>query len=259
MICEDARQLIDAHADRELDAATDREVARHVTECDRCAREVETIRALKATLGAETLYLRAPEALRRRIEAALGSQGRAAVADRPRVREYRLAKWFPQILNVVVPAAVAAIVVALIVIPRSFRGDGSDFLLREVVAAHVRSTQASHLTDVASTDRHTVKPWFAGKIDFSPPVADFQAQGFKLVGGRVDYLDDRTVAALVYQHGAHVINVFIWPADEPEHAPVMTTRSGYNIDRFRHAGMDYWIVSDMSADEMQKLAALLIG
>ncbi|MGO9602510.1 MAG: anti-sigma factor family protein [Candidatus Binataceae bacterium] len=257
MTCEDARQLLDAHVDRELDAATDREVARHLSECDRCAREVETIRALKTALGTETQYQRAPEALRRRIGESLGRQ--AEVADRPRVREYGRARWLPQILNIVVPAAVAAIVVALVVIPRSFRGDEVDFLLREVVAAHVRSTQASHLTDVASTDRHTVKPWFAGKIDFSPPVADFAVQGFKLVGGRVDYLDDRTVAALVYQHGAHVVNVFIWPTDESERAPVMTTRSGYNIDRFIHAGMNYSIVSDMSADEMQKLAALLIS
>jgi anti-sigma factor RsiW len=162
----------------------------------------------------------------------------------------------PRSSAIAIPAAIAA-VLALLLVPRMFRVDQSDFLLREVVAAHVRSTQVDHLTDVASSDRHTVKPWFAGKIDFSPPVTDFQAKTFKLVGGRVDYLDDRPVAALVYQHGPHVINVFVWPSDASERGPSLTTRGGYNIDHFRHAGMNYWIVSDMGVDEMEKLAALL--
>ena len=250
MTCESARPLLDAHVDRELDVATDREVTGHLSECERCAREVESIRALKKALG-EGQRARAPQELRRRIVNALGSSG---MADQARVT--RTVGWLPRSSAIAIPAAIAA-VLALLLVPRMFRVDQSDFLLREVVAAHVRSTQVDHLTDVASSDRHTVKPWFAGKIDFSPPVTDFQAKTFKLVGGRVDYLDDRPVAALVYQHGPHVINVFVWPSDASERGPSLTTRGGYNIDHFRHAGMNYWIVSDMGVDEMEKLAALL--
>jgi anti-sigma factor RsiW len=245
--CEGARPLLDAHVDRELDVVTDLEVTRHLSECERCAREVESIRALKKALGAGE---RAPEVLRQRIVNALGS---SRAADRERVTR---ATWLPRYNAIAIPAAIAA-VLALVLMPRLFRVDQNDFLLREVVAAHVRSTQVNHLTDVASSDRHTVKPWFEGKIDFSPPVSDFQAKTFKLVGGRVDYLDDRPVAALVYQHGPHLINVFIWPSDGSERGPSLLTRSGYNLDHFSHAGMNYWIVSDMGVDEMQKLAALL--
>jgi anti-sigma factor RsiW len=250
MTCEDARLLLDAHVDRELDVATDREVTRHLSECERCAREVESIRALKKALS-ESARARAPQALRRRIGNALGD---SPVVDRARVT--RAARWLPRSSAIAIPAAIAA-VLALLLMPRMFRVDQGDFLVREVVAAHVRSTQVDHLTDVLSSDRHTVKPWFEGKIDFSPPVTDFPAKTFKLLGGRVDYLDDRPVAALVYQHGPHLINVFVWPSDGSERGPTLLTRSGYNLDHFSHAGMNYWIVSDMGVDEMQKLAALL--
>ena len=250
MTCEDARPLLDAHVDRELDVATDREVTQHLSECERCAREVESIRALKKALS-ESARARAPQALRRRIVNALGD---SPVMDRARVT--RAARWMPRSSALAIPAAIAA-VLALLLMPRMFRVDQGDFLVREVVAAHVRSTQVDHLTDVLSSDRHTVKPWFEGKIDFSPPVTDFQAKTFKLLGGRVDYLDDRPVAALVYQHGPHLINVFVWPSDGSERGPTLLTRSGYNLDHFSHAGMNYWIVSDLGVDEMQKLAALL--
>ena len=250
MTCEDARPLLDAHVDRELDVVTDREVTRHLSQCERCAREVESIRALKKALG-EGGRARAPEVLRRRIVDALGS---SPVVDRARAT--RAARWLPRSSTIAIPAAIAALL-ALLLIPRMFRVEQSDFLVREVVAAHVRSTHVDHLTDVASSDRHTVKPWFEGKIDFSPPVTDFQAETFKLVGGRVDYLDDRPVAALVYQHGPHLINVFVWPSDGSERGPTLLTRSGYNLDHFSHAGMNYWIVSDMGVDEIRTLAALL--
>ncbi len=256
MTCEDARSLLDAHADRELDPAMERDVARHLSGCEQCSRELEAIRAIKTALSGEASYLRAPDALRRKIEEAIGStaaKDRVATASAAE-RRARLFRW----PAVAIPAAIAALL-AILLMPRMFGPPEGDFLLREVVAAHVRSTQVDHLTDVASSDRHTVKPWFAGKIDFSPPVVDFQAQGFKLVGGRVDYLDDRAVAALVYQHGPHIINVFVWPSAKPDSSPAMTARSGYNIDRFAHAGMNYWIISDMSADEIAKLAALLNG
>lgn len=256
MNCDDARLLTDAHIDRELDPATDREVSDHLRTCTRCTQEAETTRALKASIGAGENRFQAPAALRSRIENAIGGNRATEPArEAPAVRRER---WMLRLSTISLPTAIAALL-AIFFATRMFAPGDGDFILREVVAAHVRSTQVDHLTDVASTDRHTVKPWFEGKIDFSPPVADFQAQGFKLTGGRVDYLDDRAVAALVYAHGPHVINVFVWPSSSSEQGPAMTVRSGYNVDHFVHAGMNYWIVSDTSPDEMQKLAALLRG
>ena len=250
MTCEEARPLLDGHVDRELDPPTDREVSEHLESCKSCAREVESIRALKTVLRRDAEDLRAPDALRNRIEQTIG--GRRTSDRSAEGRSRSASRW----ASIALPWAIAALLL-LVLIPVAWRSNDGDFMPREVVAAHVRSTQVDHLTDVASSDRHTVKPWFTGKLDFSPPVVDYQAQGFKLVGGRVDYLDDRAVAALVYQHGPHSINVFIWPTDKAEQAPTMSVRSGYNLDHFSHAGMQYWIVSDMSADEIQRLAALL--
>jgi len=252
MTCEEARPLLDAHVDRELDPVTDRAVSEHVEGCENCAREVESIRALKSVLRSGAQDLRAPAALQSRIENAIGSQRPGDRSGEQRSR------FLSRGASIAIPWAIAALLL-LVLIPVAFRSNDGDFMPREVVAAHVRSTQVDHLTDVSSSDRHTVKPWFTGKLDFSPPVVDYQAQGFKLVGGRVDYLDDRAVAALVYQHGPHSINVFIWPTNNTEQTPAMSVRSGYNLDHFSHAGMQYWIVSDTSAGEIQKLAALLRG
>jgi anti-sigma factor RsiW len=130
---------------------------------------------------------------------------------------------------------------------------------REVVSSHIRSLMASHLTDVTSTDQHTVKPWFNGKLDFSPPVSDLSTSGYALIGGRLDYLWDRPVAALVYQHRKHLINMFAWPdegAADSESPP--RTQQGYHVIHETHGGMAYWIVSDLNSEELSAFARLLV-
>jgi anti-sigma factor RsiW len=145
--------------------------------------------------------------------------------------------------------------VALLVwslVPMLTGPSANDRLTRELIAGHVRSLMVSHLTDVASSDQHTVKPWFEGKLDFSPPVIDLTEQGFPLVGARLDYLDNRPVAALVYQRQQHVINLFIWPAaHDAEKGEQMVTQQGYHLLHWAQAGLSYWAVSNLNLDELQ--------
>jgi anti-sigma factor RsiW len=147
---------------------------------------------------------------------------------------------------------------ALFIMPRAFGPSGSDLVEREVISSHVRSLMGSHLMDVVSTDQHTVKPWFNGKLDFSPPVTDFKKDGFPLVGGRLDYINDRPVAALVYQHGKHVINVFMWPsASDTTSAERIQPEQGYNVEQMTVAGMNCWVVSDLNDTELKAFAELI--
>jgi len=133
----------------------------------------------------------------------------------------------------------------------------ADELTNEVVASHVRSLMASHLMDVASTDQHTVKPWFNGKVDFSPPVSDFTEQGYPLVGGRLDYLEHRTVAALVYRRHAHPINLFVWPDGGADEKESMASEQGYHVAQWRGNGMRFAAVSDVNTEELKAFADLV--
>ncbi len=235
MTCEEAELLLHALADNELDAGHARTVEAHVASCRRCARMLDRIRALRAAMASADLRYTAPESLRRRIGAALPKPG-------PAPDRRTLLKGFA--LGTALSGALAASL-ALVVT----REDRDRLVLGEMVAAHVRSLQAAHLTDVPSSDQHTVKPWFNGRIDLSPPVPDLAAQGFLLLGGRLDYIDGRPVAALVYRRRRHVINLFV--GESLGHGGGAAIQ-GFNIRRWSAGGLDFCAVSDIDAEELQE-------
>jgi anti-sigma factor RsiW len=254
--CDDARVLMHGHLDGELELAADLEIQRHLDECLRCAREYAAVRAIRTRLKDEEFRFAAPAALKEKIRRALPASPAAS-----RSIGYRSKRdgWMLRTIRFAIPIAIGAVLV-LIIAPRSMSPSLDRQLAGEVVASHVRSLMATHLMDVASTDQHTVKPWFNGKLDFSPPVTDFAKDGFPLVGGRLDYIDDRPVAALVYQHGKHVINVFMWPiagVATSSNAEPVETEHGYNVERMTVAGMNCWVVSDLNRQELDKFAELI--
>jgi anti-sigma factor RsiW len=204
--CQETQVLINGYVDGELDLVRSLEVERHLEGCAACAQVYQNHQALRSALSADAFYYKAPANLQRRIQVSVRRARKEESA--PRRVPWR---WFS------IGAALACAVVVLlwslgpgrlVSIPR-----GDDQLLaQEVLSGHVRSLMAQHLADIASSDQHTVKPWFNGRLDYSPPVQDLAYQGYPLVAGRLDYLDDRPVAALVYRRHRHVINLFVWPS-----------------------------------------------
>lgn len=236
MTCDEARMLLHALIDGELDAGHAREVEEHVAGCAACAAELAAFRDMGKALAGADLRYQAPAALRRRIEASL-PQSRAP-NRRAVLRGFAMGS--------AVSAIAATGIVAIVL-----RGDDEQRVMSEVVSAHLRSLQAGHLTDVISTDQHTVKPWFNGKLDVAPPVVDLTAQGFTLIGGRLDYIDARAIGAIVYRRRAHVINLFVAQTASTEHKAAKTeTIQGFNIIGWSDRGLNYWAVSDLAADEL---------
>jgi anti-sigma factor RsiW len=209
---------------------------------------------LSQALKTRASYHAAPAALRAQLQDDL----RAAAAPQPaRTRSTGDAggwNWLTGKWLTVGAAFALGILLTLGLVGLAGNAPGAGSLENQIVAGHVRSLMASHLTDVASTDQHTVKPWFNGKVDFSPPVNDLVAEGFPLTGGRLDYLGGHQVAALVYKRRAHPINLFIWPESGAEQALAAGSEQGYHVLQWRHAGMRYAAVSDVSADELKAFA-----
>jgi len=240
---DEIRELLHAYADGELDLINAREIEQHLRGCEECRGAEEQIRALRQALTSGSPSYRAPAHLRRKIRAAV----------RREAKEKTVSPW----LAFAVGAACAVIAIAL-VFSQTTRVSHKNAIVDQVIANHVRSLLATHLVDIASSDQHTVKPWFDGKIDFAPDVHDFATSGFPLVGGRLDYLDGTTVVALVYQRNKHPINVFIMPAaGSSDSSPALSTRRGYNILSWTHADMQYWAVSDLNEAELRQFIDLL--
>ena len=250
MSCETTRPLIEAYVDGELDLVRAVEIEQHLQGCAACTRVYRNQQALHTALvsAAGALYYTAPAGLQKRIQNSV----RKAEPERS-------IRWVLPWRNLSLVAAMAVLLLTSWAVLRFASAPAGDALLaQEVVAGHVRSLQANHLGDVISTDQHTVKPWFDGKIDFAPPVTDFAAQGFPLWGGRLDYLDNRPVAALVYQKQKHFINVFIWPATQGGSlAPQALTEQGYNLEHWIQGGMNYWVISDVNSADLHTFVQLL--
>jgi anti-sigma factor RsiW len=252
--CKLTQRFVPGYLDGELDLSRTIEMETHLQVCGECARELERLQALRAALQRGSLAYAAPEALRQRIQSSLRTSTSAEAPERARA-------WRPFLL---LRCAGALAVLALFSVSAwqltaLLRAPSSDQrLAAEVLSGHVRSLEGNHLMDVASTDQHTVKPWFDGKLDFSPPVEDLASDGFPLVGGRLDYLEGREVAALVYQRRKHFINVFVWPgAAGSSSTQTIEPRQGYNMLRWSRGGFQFWAVSDVSAQDLAEFVRLL--
>jgi anti-sigma factor RsiW len=245
MNCDDARRLIAAYNDGELDLVRNLEVEEHLRSCDSCALARENLRALQE--AAQSAYFQAPDGLRESVLAALGE---SAPIPRSAVVRRDSRSWVTAGL-----ALAAGVLLGFFVAQALVRHSSEQTLLAELTDSHVRSLIGTHLTDVISSDQHTVRPWFEGKLDFAPPVADLSGQGFPLVGGRAEYIDGRSVAALVYERRKHFINLFVWPSQPgTEQVKGENSQRGYNIVRWRAAGMNYAAVSEVAEDDLRKFS-----
>jgi anti-sigma factor RsiW len=241
MTCDEAKILLHALIDGELDAGHAREVEEHIAGCASCAAELAASREMSKAVADADLRYTAPSTLRRRIEASL-PQTAAPPSRRAVLRGFA----FGSAVSAIAATGLVAIVL---------RQDDEQRMLSDVVSAHLRSLQAGHLTDVISTDQHTVKPWFNGKIDVAPPVIDLTALGFTLVGGRLDYVDARPIGAVVYRRRQHVINLFVAQTTSMEHRAARTENfQGFNIRYWSDRGLNFWAVSDLGADELAEFS-----
>jgi anti-sigma factor RsiW len=247
--CDRIRALMGGYGDGELDLVRTTEMEQHFETCPACWREWQNHQALRTALGGHSLYHRAPDSLQRRVREALDKQYGTASPFQPTRSTLRSA-------GVIATAALAVVtfLAGSLLHPFSTPHRTDDALSQEVVSSHVRSLMENHLMDVASSDRHTVKPWFNGKLDFAPPVEDLADQGYPLIGGRLDAIGGRPVAALIYRHRKHIINVFIWPSSAGPGSAQEATRHGFHTTTWTQSDMTYWAISDLNAPELREFA-----
>ena len=271
MNCEQATDLMDGYLDGELDPITGQAIEQHLRDCHNCEQTYKAHTTLTHAISRGAPYYKAPTGLRERIQSSLREEiaEQPARAVAPDARPQSATKqpeprsiFFGTQWNWL--ALAAAIVFAAIIVwnllPGLQRSDAEQFLATQLIAGHVRSLMANHLADVASSDQHTVKPWLDAKLDFAAPVMDLSGEGFPLIGGRLDYLDNHPVAALIYQRRKHFINLFVWPATPgTSKTQKAMTRQGYHLLHWVDADFNYWAVSDVSDSDLQTFQQLFEG
>jgi anti-sigma factor RsiW len=249
--CSEWELMLHGFIDGEVDSAHSLQLERHLATCSYCANQLQRFRSMKQIVSQKGVRWQTPSHVREQVlsavsrEATTHARSLAALETEKNEKRFNVLGFIKQWMFVPSLAALAASLF-LVIAPIHDHSTIED----EVVAGHVRSLLVNHLTDVATSNQHTVKPWFNGKIDFSPPVVDLASQGFPLVGGRVDYIGGRVVAALIYRRQAHLINLFVWPASPA--AAITTSIDGYNMDNWSKDGLTFWAVSDVSADDINK-------
>ena len=247
MTCDEIRDLLTAYVDGELDFVRHLDIERHVQECPACVGQLGREQELHNAFGDPLLYHRAPATLRERIREALPSR-------RQRISRMKSAAWVAMAASVLVAVGLGTWLMVRAITP----APGDQQLAQAVVSSHIRSLMPGHGPDVISTDRHTVKPWFAGKLKFSPPVKDLSDKGFPLTGGGSDYIDGNEAAVLVYKRHKHVINLFLWPAATERDRPMQAmSGNGYHVLHWTGGGFSYWAVSDLNEAELREFAGLV--
>ena len=248
MACERAETLVDGYFDNELDALRAAEFETHLEQCPECVAALDALESLRSRINVVQPYEKMSPAFRKKLLADLHVRTPTVIMP---ARATSNLRWL----------AVAAAFLVLIYggwrVGLLGRGDGREIMASKIVDAHLRSLQPGHLEDVISTDQHTVKPWFDGRVDFAPPVRDFTEQGFPLQGGRLDVVDNRTVAALVYARRKHVVNIFVWPTSEKDAARRTGSIQGYQWIDWRKQGMQFYAVSDAAASDLDQLQRLI--
>jgi anti-sigma factor RsiW len=243
-----SRELIEAYMDEELDPGLSASVEEHLSGCPSCSEVHTRFREQKTNIRSAAPYYTAPTGLERSVRDALrqamANETKAAASPGPW-------RWLA-----IAASILLAISLSWNLRPSQRRTAEKDLVAQNILDDHIRSLIGTHLLDVPSTDQHTVKPWFNGKIDFSPEVKDFASQGFPLVGGRLDYVMDRDVAALIYRRRQHVVNVFTWPADSTLTSQSQFSRNGYNVIHWTHGSMTFWAVSDIALTELTQFKEL---
>lgn len=244
MDCTLHRHLLEAYLDGELGFERSLEVEAHLASCPVCSSEVQSWTNIRAALKEPELYHRAPAHLEAKLHKLL-----------PQAQTQKT-PWFQRSIWALGGAAfaTAALLISFVIMRPAAPSPDQD-----IVVSHIRSLMSDHLMDVVSTDQHTVKPWFDGKLDFAPPVQDFAADGYPLAGGRLDYLDNRKVAVLIYHRALHIVNVYVWPAQDHESSAINTqTINGYNVVSWRKNGFEFRAASDLNAAELRDLARLFM-
>jgi anti-sigma factor RsiW len=269
--CQEIRELMDGYLDGELDPITSQKIEQHLRDCDKCQQAFEVHTALAHAITQRAPYYRASTELRQRVQSSLRDATRAKAAhdtargnqmlgNRSRVQRRLVVPEIPWNWLGLAAAIILAAIIGSNLLPRLRQPTNDQFLATQLIAGHVRSLMANHLTDVASSDQHTVKPWLDAKLDFAAPVVDLSGEGFPLIGGRLDYLDNHPVAALIYQRRQHFINLFVWPATpDASKAQKAITRQGYNLLHWADADFNYWAVSDVSATDLKTFKQLFEG